>query len=420
MHTSDGRMKFFFISNLYPPNTVGGYERLCHENALALSGRGHDVFVLTSSYGNKKADYPGITVDRSLQLLADHADIYRPFHAKAPERERINQHNIQQLQHQMQEQKPDIIFVWNLFFLDRSFFDALQHIGSRVVFLLTDNWLLCFLRPDYWQTYFSENVLPSFSWKRQLKSTLFRLFSGKRNNQVQIRGRAIFPSRFMQNLYSQGGIGFRDSTVIHHGVNLAIHDHGAYRERSTLCSPGKVKLLFAGRVVEIKGVHTILEAMPEIKRSLTEYDVRLDILGDSQDQQYLERLRKLAGSLDILDRITFLSPVPEAELFNLFQQYDLYLFPSLYEPFSLTLIHALEAGIPTIASDAGGNPEIVFPGRTGLLFSRGEARSLAKAVIKLVRNGSLCQRISKGARNISHDYTFTRMIKRIEEYMEQK
>ncbi|MFZ5569089.1 MAG: glycosyltransferase family 4 protein [Thermodesulfobacteriota bacterium] len=419
MHASNGRLNFFFISNLYPPNAVGGYERLCHENALALSARGHEVFVLTSGYGSKKADYPGITVDRSLQLLADHTDIYRPFDAQASERERINRHNVDRMQRLVAERKPDIIFAWNLFFLDRSFFDALQETGRRLAFLLTDNWLLCFLRPDFWQTYFTENVLASFSWKHELKSVAARLLAGRGRKRFHIRGRAVFPSRFMRDLYARGGIGFQDAAVIHHGVNLAAHGDSAYCDRGELRRPGCLHLLFAGRVVEMKGVHTILEAMPEILRTLSGHDVRLDILGDAQDRQYLERLQKTAASLNIQDRIRFLPPVPESSLFDLFQQYDLYLFPSLYEPFSLTLIHALEAGIPTVSSSAGGNPEIIFHGRTGMLFSKGDAASLAKMVVQLARSGELRRRISATARTVSREFTFTRMIERIEEYMKR-
>ena len=43
-------MRVLFVSNLYPPNVIGGYERLCFEVAAALAKRGHDVWVLTSDH----------------------------------------------------------------------------------------------------------------------------------------------------------------------------------------------------------------------------------------------------------------------------------------------------------------------------------------------------------------------------------
>ena len=110
-------------------------------------------------------------------------------------------------------------------------------------------------------------------------------------------------------------------------------------------------------------------------------------------------------------------PVQETELFKLFQEYDIYLFPSLYEPFSLTLIHALQAGIPTVASDVGGNPEIVFHEQTGLLFRQADAKHLAAQVVKFVHNKNLRVTVSSRAQDHASQFTFNRMINQIESYL---
>ena len=125
----------------------------------------------------------------------------------------------------------------------------------------------------------------------------------------------------------------------------------------------------------MKGVHTILEALPEIIRGLPKTEVRLTVLGDCRDRQYVERLEGMIQRLDLGGKVEFLPPIPESDLFGLFQDNDIFLFPSLYEPFSLTLIHAMASGIPTVASDVGGNKEIVFPGsnRT-FIFQRGSPK----------------------------------------------
>jgi glycogen(starch) synthase len=112
-------------------------------------------------------------------------------------------------------------------------------------------------------------------------------------------------------------------------------------------------------------------------------------------------------------------PVAEDELFELFQSHDIYLFPSLYEPFSLTLIHALNAGIPTIASNVGGNPEIIHHMQTGMLFSKGHAQKLAKAVVKLATDDILRQSISENARKMAHRYTFGHMLGEVEHLLEK-
>jgi glycosyltransferase involved in cell wall biosynthesis len=117
--------------------------------------------------------------------------------------------------------------------------------------------------------------------------------------------------------------------------------------------------------------------------------------------------------------ITFRPPVPESDLFDVFQTHDIFLFPSLYEPFSLTLIHAMAAGIPIVASDVGGNREIVFPEKTGLLFPRSDARELAGAVLKLASNAELRRALAAAGRKMAERFTFQTMVEQVEAYLQE-
>ena len=151
-----------------------------------------------------------------------------------------------------------------------------------------------------------------------------------------------------------------------------------------------MRLLFAGRLVDLKGAHTAVAALPMLG-----HEVRLSIVGDRQDLAYVERLDDEIARLGVADRIDFAEPVAAAALPALFAAHDIYLFPSFYEPFSLTLIHALANGIPTIASDAGGNLEIVRDRDTGMLFRKGDAAALARIVTELVQKSALRARIAE-------------------------
>jgi len=148
--------------------------------------------------------------------------------------------------------------------------------------------------------------------------------------------------------------------------------------------------------------------------------VRLTILGDAQDAAYKRRLDSLIDATGTADRIEFRSPVAEGELFDLFQEHDIYLFPSLYEPFSLTLIYALAAGIPTIASDAGGNVEIIHHRRTGLLFRKGDAQGLGAAIRILLKEPKLRQSLSIEARRVAHEFSFERMVREMALYLAER
>jgi glycogen synthase len=420
-------MNVLFISNLYPPNVVGGYERLCFDMASALSARNHKISVLTSNYGGLLEDYPGQDVDRSLQLLADSRDIYKSYSASEAQKKALNAHNATVLEHKLAEVRPDVLFVWNLFFLDHSFLNAIQTAGCRTVFLLTDNWMILFLRPAFWHEYFTKDIsrrscggyksVSSYPWTVVIRSTLGRLRAIIHQENPPIHGEAIFPSRFMKSLYAQAGFKFRKTAVIPHGVWLMQREDGEYRDRTVPVENGCIRLLFAGRVVEMKGVHTILEALPEIIRGLPKTDVQLTILGDVRDREYVKKIEAMIQRLNLRDKVAFQPTVQESDLFGIFQDYDIFLFPSLYEPFSLTLIHALASGIPVVASDVGGNQEIIFPDRTGLLFSRGDSRSLSRAVLDLAGKPSLRKDLAIEARKVAREFTFQTMVQKVEAYL---
>lgn len=224
-----------------------------------------------------------------------------------------------------------------------------------------------------------------------------------------VDGHAVFPSRFMQALHERSGLMHVRSSIVPHGVQFAHAPDAPRVDRSALLSPGKLSLLIAGRIVHFKGVHTAIEALKNIADASPDLEIELTIVGDTQDTAYMEKLRRLVAQAGRA-RIEFLPAVPEAKLFELFQRHDLYLFPSLFEPFALTLILALEAGIPTVASAAGGNVDIVVDHETGLLFPAGDAEALAKAVVELTRNPQLRAGLSAKGRAKAAEFTHERMV----------
>jgi glycosyltransferase involved in cell wall biosynthesis/2-polyprenyl-3-methyl-5-hydroxy-6-metoxy-1,4-benzoquinol methylase len=227
-------------------------------------------------------------------------------------------------------------------------------------------------------------------------------------------GHAIYPSRFMRALHEQAGLRFERADVVPHGVDFQ-HPAAAPRaDRTRLLREGSLRLLIAGRLVHFKGVHTALEALPRIVKALPALEVELTLVGDAQDAPYMEKLRRMIseGGLERLVRV--LPAVKEDALFALFQEHDLYLFPSLFEPFALTLILALEAGIPTVAAAAGGSVDIVTDGETGLLFPAGDAAALAKAVSRLAADGALRHALSVAGHARAARYTTEAMLDRFE------
>jgi glycosyltransferase involved in cell wall biosynthesis len=412
----------------------------------ALADRGHDIAVLTSNYGNKQTDYPNQRVFRHLILSATAGNIYQPFNASSEERARISEYNAVETQKILNSVDPDLVFVWNLHFYEPSLLQVLEESGRRLVYLLTDNWMISVYNSRFIADYFCHRVYASTGMKRMVLKNfaahavhalaspnkvieqgrdlankalrhIRRRFSSSEKDMPALKGSAIFASRFMRKLHNEAGFDFPDSVIIHHGVTTHVNASGPKVDRSHLVKKGEIRLLFAGRLVEIKGVQTAVDALPRIIRMFPRHRVLLDIVGDARDKPYVDRLNRLVQELDLGDRVRFLPPVPEKDLFGLFQDHDIYLFTSLYEPFSLTLIHALQAGIPTVASDIGGNPEIVLSGQTGLLYPKSDAKALADQVVRYVSNDKLRANIADRASNHANEFTFKRMIDHIQQYL---
>ncbi|MBO1078793.1 glycosyltransferase family 4 protein [Roseomonas haemaphysalidis] len=418
-------MRVLFLSNLYPPNVVGGYERLCHEVATEFAARGHAVTVLTSTYGGREASYPGQRVIREWELLAG-ADIYSPFPGDAAARAAANSRNLATLHRVLDDVRPDVIFAWNLFFLDGSILAALEASRYRSVVMLTDNWLLVMRNPEFVSGFFRDVVHGTGSFLPPPAPPAWRALAGRLKRRLQrLLGRtpprrleAVFGARFMRDFYAAGGARFRHHRVIHNGVRQAPRGGLPAPDRGALVRPGTLRLLFAGRLVDLKGADTAVRALALLDaRALGLDRVTLTILGDGQDAAYLRRFEDAVAESGRAEDIERREVVPEAELPALFDAHDIYLFPSLYEPFSLTLIHALACGIPTIASDVGGNTEIVEHGRTGLLFRKGDAAELAAAIARLARDPALRARIAAEGQRAGGRFTFERMAGEMERFL---
>ncbi len=166
-------------------------------------------------------------------------------------------------------------------------------------------------------------------------------------------------------------------TVNHLGVNVDQfqpkwhHDQNAKVEllKKEYGVVGRKILVYAGRLIEIKGVHHILAALPEMIKvdpSIVLIIAGSSLVPTSDNLAYENRLRELAASVN--DHVIFTSFIPYDEIHTLFQMADLLLVPSIAEPFGLVNVEAMAVGTPVIATNSGGIPEIIVHGKTGILI----------------------------------------------------
>lgn len=128
-----------------------------------------------------------------------------------------------------------------------------------------------------------------------------------------------------------------------------------------------------------KGIRFLLEAAAELKPQFP--DIKIVLAGDGFERPELERLASERG---IASAVTFLGWVPNVELPSYYRAAAVSVIPSLEEGFGIPAAEAMGCEVPVVASDAGGLPEVVEHGVTGLVVPRGDSKALAQAIGSLL------------------------------------
>lgn len=152
-------------------------------------------------------------------------------------------------------------------------------------------------------------------------------------------------------------------------------------------------LVCSGRLEWEKGVHTLVKAMPRLRRRFP--GVRLVVAGRGSKEQDLRELavqKRVAGSVELAGWLE------REDLVALTAAADVALVPSIYEPFGLVALEAAAAGTPLVVADTGGLREFVHDGVTGLRFSPRDVPECADAVTRVLRDEVLGRRLARAAR----------------------
>jgi D-inositol-3-phosphate glycosyltransferase len=160
-------------------------------------------------------------------------------------------------------------------------------------------------------------------------------------------------------------------------------------------------VLYVGRVEQRKGVHVLLDAFERVIAPRRPH-ARLRIVGPYSywqrgDHGYYDTLAKRCAANA---RIELSGPTyDDAELAAIYRSGDVAVVPSTFpEALGLTALEAQASGVPVIVSDAGGLPETVSPGRSGLVFANGNAEQLGELVVDVLANRARRELLGTAAR----------------------
>lgn len=170
-------------------------------------------------------------------------------------------------------------------------------------------------------------------------------------------------------------------------------------------------ILFVGRLEPRKGVQVLLRAYKELKRRIPAS--RLVIVGEgSMDRA----LRRQARKLDLQD-VWFEGYRPRETLPGYYQSADVFCAPSIEnESFGITLLEAMAAARPVVATDGNGSQTLGSDGETGLIVQPGDVAALADALERLVEDRGLAERLGAAAQVRALDFDWAIVAKSITDY----
>jgi glycogen(starch) synthase len=182
--------------------------------------------------------------------------------------------------------------------------------------------------------------------------------------------------------------------VVPNGVDLKRYQQPGHElSRSAFAAPDEKIVLFVGRLVQEKGVHLLVDAVPKILHYFS--SVKVIIAGRGPAENFL---RNRALELGIANRIYFTGYIDDRTRDFLYREADVAVFPSLYEPFGMVALEAMAAMTPVVAADVGGLSEIVIHEKNGLKFYAGNPGSLADNVLRLLHEPNLAARLAATAK----------------------
>ncbi len=162
-----------------------------------------------------------------------------------------------------------------------------------------------------------------------------------------------------------------------------------------------------GRLEPVKGHKYLLQAFSLLAPRFPH--LHLALVGEGEE---LPRLQTLTFREGLSDRVHFLGW--RDDIPTLLQTFDLFVFPSLNEGMGRALVEAMAAGLPIVASRAGGIPEVLGEGEAGLLVEAGSASALAQGIEKLLLDSELRVQLGKVAKERSRRYSVEVMFHKLE------
>ncbi|HRY63458.1 MAG TPA: glycosyltransferase family 4 protein [Patescibacteria group bacterium] len=380
-------MKICLINNLYPPFNRGGAERVLENQIKELLAQGHDVFVITSrplrlsspkigpASPNRGEEVPSAKAGEGyreepkqiyrfypLNLISYYHLSKLPAILRAIWRvfDTFNLHSYFKIKKILRAEKPDIVYIHNLTGIGLLMPRLIEKLKIKYIQTMHD---VVAVRPSglLMLDQEPENILIKI-WAR------FNRWLYSSPDEVH------FPSKWLMDYYSTHNFFPNSKKEVARNFPVPTVD---LLFNKKLKSPDQITFLYVGQIESHKGILFLIKTLNELR--IKNYELWVAGAGST-----LSQAKELAKNNP---RIKFLGYQPPEKIQEYFQQADYTIVPSLcYENSPTVIFESLAAGVPVIATNIGGIPELVRVGENGYLFKPSDKKELLDILEKLTKS----------------------------------
>ena len=312
---------------------------------------------------------------------------------------------------------PDLIFIWHA-------------IGIPSAVLATAEQL----RPDatvYYQADYQAEIDDEYLayWSRPGQSAAAKAFKmmlaplgrwmlKSEGKPLRLRRRHVAcVSVYVRDRLAASGHIPTESVVIRNGVDLSVFsadgDMAAFEN-------DPIRLLYAGRLIREKGVHTMVEALAELGRRQALDGIILTLMGAGQPH-YIQQLRARVDQVGLTSKVEFQPAVPRESMPGVLRSHDVLLLTSEYpEPLARSIQEAMAMGLLVIGTTTGGSGELLVEQETGLTFEAGNSSELADQLMFALADRDLSRSIARrGQDRVRAQFNIERTVAETDTYLRQ-
>ena len=362
-------MRLLLITNIYPPQELGGYGRCMADFCWGLQLRGHQLQVIcndASYLGNSSAIGPsGEPVARELLLKGDYCNGVHLMQ-NAIEQNAVDKHNQIIIQRWLKKENWDGILLGNIDLLGVNFLHWLLKQKSQVLHHIGF-------------------VSSPYSVEQQPNADNYHLLAA--SNSVKTR-------------LIKDGIRANDASIVYPGARTDLFGPQAIGRRlpklpcRTTGQP--LHLCFAGLLMESKAPHTLLEAIAHLHQQ--GYPICASLAGAPFQKSYIEKMHSFCVDNKINNHVTFYKQLTRDQLARFFRLHHAAVFPSIHpEAFGIVAVEAMASGLALLSSGTGGASEVFEDNKSGLKFEPGNAHSLVTQTKRLFDESELLKSLQDDA-----------------------